>query len=58
MTKTLESRLPDPDMQAAPRALIRAARRARDVARRAKTGIVVMRDGQVVEEPVEGERES
>ena len=49
MSKPLESHLPDPDMQEAPRALLRAARRAREVAKRAGTGVVVFRDGKVVE---------
>ena len=46
------SRLPDADMQAAPRALMRAAKRAREIARQTKTAIVVMRDGVLVEEAV------
>jgi len=50
MSKPLESQLPDPDMQEAPRALLRAARRAREIARRAGTGVIVLRDGVVVEE--------
>jgi hypothetical protein len=58
MRNRMESRLPDADMQAAPRALLRAAHRAREIARRAKTGIVVMRDGQVIEESVDESRES
>jgi len=37
-------------MQAAPRALLRAARRAREVARRTNTAIVIVRDGRLVEE--------
>ncbi len=52
MTQTWVSQLPDPDMQAVPRALLRAARRAREIARQHGTGIIVMRDGKVVEEPV------
>ena len=39
----------DPDMQAAPAALIRAAQRAHLIAHQAGTGVVVMRDGKVVE---------
>lgn len=46
----MESRLPDPDMQEAPRALLRAARRAREIAKRMGTGVVVVRDGVIVEE--------
>jgi hypothetical protein len=52
MSKNLESKLPDADMQAAPKALLRAARRAREIARQTNTPLVIMRDGVVVEEPV------
>lgn len=52
MTKRVESRLPDADMQAVPRALERAARRARDIARQTGTAIVVVRDGKRVLEKV------
>ena len=52
MTKPLVSKLPDADMQAAPKALQRAARRAREVARKTGTPIVVCRDGKLVEEQV------
>lgn len=48
----LVSHLPDADMQAGPRALLRAARRAREIARQHGTGIIIVRDGVVVEEPV------
>ena len=44
------SRLPDADMQAAPAALVRAALRAREIARQTGTGVVVVRDGKLVEE--------
>ncbi|HJQ35824.1 MAG TPA: hypothetical protein VKB93_01665 [Thermoanaerobaculia bacterium] len=37
-------------MQAAPRALLRAAKRAREIARQTKTKIVIVRDGVLVEE--------
>ena len=50
--RELESRLPDADMQAVPQALLRAARRAREIARQTNTGIVIMRDGELVEEAV------
>jgi hypothetical protein len=50
MSKSLESRLPDADMQEAPKALLRAARRAREIAKRTGTGVIVLRDGVVVEE--------
>lgn len=50
--RELESSLPDADMQAAPQALLRAARRARETARQTNTAIVIMRDGELVEEAV------
>lgn len=43
------SKLADPDMQAVPIALMRAARRAHRIAHQTGTGVVVMRDGEVVE---------
>ena len=43
------SKLPDPDMQAVPAALMRAMRRAHLIAHQTGTGVVVMRDGEVVE---------
>lgn len=43
------SRLPDADMQAAPAALARAALRARELAARTGTPLVVVRDGRLVE---------
>lgn len=52
MSDQMQSRLPDADMQSAPRALLRAAKRAREVARRTGTAVVIIRDGVVVEEPV------
>ena len=42
------SKLDDPDMQAVPGALYRAARRAHRIAHQHKTGVVVMRDGEIV----------
>jgi len=48
------SRLPDADMQAAPAALVRAARRARELAARSGTPLVVSENGQVVEKAVIG----
>jgi broad specificity phosphatase PhoE len=50
MRNSLKSKLNDPDMQAVPRALLRAAQRAREIARQHGTGIIVMRDGRIVEE--------
>ena len=52
MSDQIQSRLPDADMQSAPRALLRAAKRAREVARRTGTAVVVIRDGVVVEDAV------
>lgn len=48
------SRLPDADMQAAPAALVRAARRARELAARSGTPLVVSENGRVVEKAVIG----
>ena len=52
MRGELKSNLPNADMQAAPAALLRAARRAREIARQTNTAIVIMRDGKLVEELV------
>ena len=52
MKNPLQSDLPDADMQAAPRALLRAAQRAREIARQTKTPLVIVREGQLVEEYV------
>ncbi len=52
MNDRLQSHLPDADMQAAPKALLRAAQRAREVARRTNTPLVVVRDGVLVHEMV------
>ena len=41
--------LDDPDLQAAPAALLRALGRAHLIAHQTDTGVVVMRDGKVVE---------
>lgn len=49
VTEAMVSRLPDADMQAVPRALLRAAQRARNVARQTDTPLVLMRDGVLVE---------
>ena len=57
MSEPLISQLPDADMQAAPKALLRAARRARDIARRTGTALVVVRDGKLTEEPVAPEQD-
>jgi hypothetical protein len=46
----LRSKSANPDMQAAPRALLRAARRAREIARQTNTPLIIVRDGKIVEE--------
>ena len=46
------SRLSDPDMQAAPAALIRAAQSARELAARTHTPLVINKNGKLVEETV------
>lgn len=50
MNDQLTSSLPDSDMKAAPRALLRAAQRARDIAQQTNTLLVIVRDGVLVEE--------
>jgi hypothetical protein len=57
MTKPQESKLPDADMQSAPKALLRAARRAREIARRTGTPIVVRREGKLIEQVVRADEE-
>jgi hypothetical protein len=52
VSDNLESKLPNADMQAVPRALLRAARRAREIARQTNTALVIRRDGVLVEEYV------
>ena len=52
MSNDLQSKLPNADMQGAPKALLRAARRAREIARQTGTAIVIVRDGVLVEETV------
>ena len=49
------SSLPDADMQAVPRALLRAAKRAREIARQTGTPLVIVRDGVIVYEDVSDE---
>ena len=48
----LQSKLPNADMQAAPQALLRAARRAREIAFQTNTAIVVVIDGLLIEQRV------
>ena len=52
MSDPMVSMLPDADMQAAPKALLRAAQRAREIARQTNTPLVLVRDGVLVEEYV------
>ena len=49
------SRLADKDMQGAPAALVRAARRAREIAARTGTPLIIVEDGRVVEKWVDPE---
>jgi hypothetical protein len=44
------SRLADADMQAVPAALARAAQRAREIAAKTGTPLILTRDGKLVEE--------
>lgn len=46
------SHLADPDMQAAPAALVRAAQRAREMAARTHTPLIVSKNGRLVEETI------
>jgi hypothetical protein len=46
------SRLVDTDMQAVPAALARAAQRAREIAAQTGTPLIVIRDGNLIEEMV------
>ena len=43
------SKLPDPDMQAVPAALVRAARRAHMIAHQTGTKLAVVQDGELIE---------
>ena len=46
------SHLKDPDMRAAPAALLRAAQRAREIAVRTDTPLIVMQHGEVVKKTI------
>ena len=46
------SKLPDDDMQAIPRALVRAAQRAREIAVQTGTPLIISQAGRVVECPM------
>ena len=50
MNEKLVSHLPDADMRGAPQALLRAAHRAREIARQTGTAVVIVRDGKLIEE--------
>ncbi len=52
MIDPMPSKLQDSDMQGSYKALLRAALRAREVARQTNTPLVLMRDGVLVEEDV------
>jgi hypothetical protein len=47
MSEALESKLTNPDMQAVPHALLRAARRAREIARATGTRLIIVEDGML-----------
>jgi hypothetical protein len=49
MRQQARSELADADMQAVPRALRRAADRAREIARQTGTPIIIVRDGVLME---------
>ena len=49
---TAVSRLKDPDMRAAPTALLRAAQRAREIAARTGTPLIVTQNGEVVKKTI------
>jgi hypothetical protein len=49
MNNRLESKLPNADMKAAPRAMRRAADHAREIARRTGTSLVIVRNGVLME---------
>lgn len=57
VSEPFKSQLPDADMQAVPRALARAAKRAREIARQTGTPLVIVRDGVLVEEWITDEDE-
>lgn len=50
MNEPMHSKLPDADMQGSYKALLRAALRAREIARKTNTPLVIVRDGVLVEE--------
>ena len=50
LPENLRSKSTNPDMQGAPYALLRAAKRAREIARQTNTPLVIVRDGKLVEE--------
>ena len=47
MSRDVQSKLDDADMQAVPQALLRAAQRAREIARRTGTRLIVMHRGEL-----------
>ena len=55
LTPPSVSRLDDTDMRAVPAALARAAQRAREIAARTGTPLIIVRDGQLIEELVTSE---
>ena len=57
LPENLRSNLPDPVMQGAPRALLRAAKRAREIARQTNTPLIIVREGVLVREYVTDDEE-
>lgn len=49
MTAQRKSKLTDPDMQAVPAALARAAQAARDLAKNTATSLIIAHDGRVMQ---------
>jgi hypothetical protein len=52
ITPTPVSHLKDADMRAAPAALVRAAQRAREIAARTGTPLIVIQNGKLIEKAV------
>lgn len=50
MSSDEKSKPRDSDMEGADKAILRAAQRAREIARKTNTPLIIVRDGKVVEE--------
>ena len=57
MNTERKTKLQDPDMEGADAAILRAAKRAREIARQTNTPLIIERDGKIVEEWVTDEDE-